>query len=214
MANQENYGKARAVWFGVVDVLILLILIGFVCSMFLIDGNNQNNGSDSSECLIFAVSVQAPYEKDLFHQEGGGNAVSLTLQDSEVSFGRLLLGDDGVFYVECEISAVERSEDREGLWMLGDTVLMSGEVLLVESQLADFSVTILSTPIKGVSGSAGTTEEQKETTADPTFDVTDDEGTTEAEDSEEPSDTSDLTSEEVEATDDAAARENADAQSP
>ena len=54
--------------------------------------------------------------------------------------------------------------DREivSLWMLGDTVLMSGEVLLVESQLADFSITILSTPVQGISGSAGTTAETSE----------------------------------------------------
>lgn len=162
MAKQNGPGKARAVWFGVVDVMILLIIAGFICSMFLIDGKHKDENVTSPEKLIFAVSVQSPYQKELFVQESGGTAVPLTLRDSETVFGNLILGDDGVFYVECELSVVEHSEDREGLWMLGDTVLMSGEVLLVESQLADFSITILSTPVQGISGSAGTTAETSE----------------------------------------------------
>ena len=153
MSNQIENGKARAVWFGVVDVMILLILVGFICSMFLLDGTTSSQDDDSQDRLVFSVSVQAPYNEALFHQEGGDNFVSLRISGSEATFGNLYLAENGMFYLECDLSSVDASEDREGLWMLGDTVLMSGALLKVESELADFAVTVLSVPITAPSGS-------------------------------------------------------------
>ena len=167
MSNPAENGKARAVWFGIVDVMILLILAGLICSMFLIDGDTDAGHEASGECLVFSVAVQMPYDKALFLQEGNGDAVSLSIRGNEDPFGNLILGDDGVFYVECDLVAVDASQDREGLWMLGDTVLMSGALLQVESELADFTVTVLSVPVRATEGSAGTTEVPTETTDGP-----------------------------------------------
>ena len=153
MSNPVETGKARAVWFGVVDVMVFLILAGFICSMFLLDGTIKEQNEDSQECLVFSVSVQAPYDDSLFLQEGGGQSVSLRIAGGQTVFGSLHLSENGVFYVECDLFAVDESEDREGLWMLGDTVLMSGALLRVESELADFSFTVLSVPVKAPAGS-------------------------------------------------------------
>lgn len=152
MSNPVENEKARAVWFGVVDIMILLILVGFICSMFLMDGRTNQQNDNSQDCLVFSVSVQSPYHETLFRQEGGGASVSLRVADGTTAFGSLYLAENGIFYVECDLSAVDASEDREGIWMLGDTVLMSGALLNVESELADFSVTILSVPVIAPSG--------------------------------------------------------------
>lgn len=167
MARTLERKKARAVWFGIVDVMILLILIAFGASLFLIDGYDDGVDEGSTERLVFAVSVQSPYHKDLFLQEGDGAAVALRARGASENFGVLLLGDNGVFYVECDLSAVDPSEDREGLWVLGETVLMRGALLEVESELADFSLTVLSSPERAQTGSVGTTEPLPETTAEP-----------------------------------------------
>ncbi len=167
MAKPIENRKARAVWFGLVDMVIILILAGFIASMFLLDGPEGNTGEESPEKLIFSVSVQSPYGEELFLQEGRGGAVSIRLSGSTDYFGRIVHGDDGIFYVECELSAVRLSEDREGLWLLGETLLMTGESISVESELADFTITVTSAPVKAITGSVGTTEPLPETTADP-----------------------------------------------
>lgn len=154
----EN-GKATFAWFGIVDILIILILAGFIASLFLIDktGGGDDEKSDDPR-LTFAVAVQDPYDVDLFLQEGKGQAIPLRFNENETAFGWLLLGDDGQFYVECAGSMVRASEDLSGLWYLEDTMLLNGTVLSVQSKLADFSVTLLTLPELLPPGSAGTTE--------------------------------------------------------
>lgn len=153
----EN-GKGRSVWFGFIDILILLLLAAFICSTFFF-GDNEEDTESSAQRLVFSVSLHAPYDTELFLQEGNGNAVPVRLDGKNEVFGVLLLGEDGVFYVECDLNAVEESEDREGLWILGETVLFRGSVLAVQSEIADFSLTILSLPTVAGAGSVGTTEE-------------------------------------------------------
>lgn len=169
----EN-GKAASVWFGIVDILIILILAGFIASLFLIDetggGSDEN---DDAPRLTFAVAVQAPYDVDLFLQEGKGEAIPLRFDGGSDAFGWLFLGDDGQFYVECVRSAVRSSEDLAGLWYLGDTMLLNGTTLSVQSKLADFSVTLLTLPELTTPGSVGTTEALPTDTEEPVDDDVD-----------------------------------------
>ena len=167
MAKTVKGGRARAVWFGLVDVVIILIVAGFIASMFLFDSPEGEREEISPEKLVFAVTVQSPYGEELFLQEERDGMVAIRLSGSESFFGSIFRGDDGMFYVWCELSTVQPSKDREGLWLLGETVLMTGESLRVESELADFTITVHSAPVKVFPGSVGTTEPIPETTEEP-----------------------------------------------
>ena len=145
MSKSYESSKSTAVWFGIVDILIILILAGFLCSLFLVDETGTADDADA-EKLSFAVSVQAPYSEALFWQEGRGNPIALRFEETETPFGWLHRGEDGSYYVECALSAVRASEDLKGLWYLEDTVLLTGTTLSVQSELANFSVTILTLP--------------------------------------------------------------------
>lgn len=172
MNKSHENGKASSGWFGFVDILIILILAGFIASIFLIDKTGGGNDEDSdAPRLTFAVSVQTPYDEDLFLQEGKGEAIPLRCDGGEDTFGWLFLGDDGVFYVACARSAVRSSEDLAGLWYLGDTMLLNGTTLSVQSRLADFSVTLLTLPELMPQGSAGTTEAVSADTEEPSESV-------------------------------------------
>jgi hypothetical protein len=155
MAKSVENAKARAVWFGIVDLMIVLLVIGFVCSLFLIQSNRSAYGEETDERLVFSVTIQSPYTTELFFREGGGAPIPLRNEKNGTVFGNLICGEDGIFYVECELSAVKESEDKSGVWMLGDTVLMNGTGLAVETELAIFSVTLSSVPGKMTKGTAG-----------------------------------------------------------
>lgn len=168
MYKPSENSKANAVWFGVVDIFIILILAGFICSLFLIDKTGGGHEDDpDEELLVFSVEVQAPYNEALFLQEGDGEPIKLFLHGSDMPIGSLILGDDGYFYVECTLSSVRASEDMKGMWYLGDTILLTGTVLSVQSELADFSVKILSIPETALPGSVGTTDAATEGTEAP-----------------------------------------------
>lgn len=155
MAKSVENAKARAVWFGIVDLMIVLLVIGFICSLFLIRGNRTAYGEETDERLVFSVTIQQPYTAELFFREGGGAPIPLRNEENGTVFGNLISGEDGVFYVECVLSAVKESEDKSGVWMLGDKVLMNGTSLAVETELAIFSVTLNSVPAKLLKGTAG-----------------------------------------------------------
>lgn len=150
--------KTNAVWFGLVDFLILLIVGGIISSLFLVEKTAGLDRDDpNAEILAFSVEVKSPYDEALFRQEGNGEPITLSLDGAAEPFGKMYLGEDGLFYVECQLSAVRASEDEDGLWYLGKNILMSGTTLSVKSALSDFSVTVVSSPVRVSPGTLGTT---------------------------------------------------------
>lgn len=163
--------NGSSLWFVVVDILIILLLAGFIASLFLIEETGGGDDADPEvERLIFAVTVEDIYDESLFLQEGNGNPILLRFNEGDSVFGWLSYGQDGQFYVECARSAVRESQDLDGLWYLGDTMLLNGTVLSVKSALADFSVTIISLPQLALPGTVGTTEDSPEEEREPISD--------------------------------------------
>lgn len=155
--------NGSSLWFVVVDILIILLLAGFIASLFLIEKTGGGDDADPEvERLTFAVAVEEIYDESLFLQEGNGAPIPLRFNEGEDVFGWLSYGQDGQFYVECARSAVRESQDLDGLWYLGDTMLLNGTVLSIQSTLADFSVTIISLPQLALPGTVGTTEDSCE----------------------------------------------------
>ena len=185
--------KNSSLWFVVVDILIILLLAGFIASLFLIEKTGGGDDADPDvERLTFAVSVHEPYDEALYLQEGKGNPISLRFYEGEDVFGWLTLGDDGQFYIECARSSVRASEDLDGLWYLGDTMLLNGTVLSIRSALADFSVTVVSLPQLMLPGEVGTTEERPPEVDDPNPEIGEDEPTSDDETGDELSSSEDV----------------------
>lgn len=180
--------KSSSLLFVVVDILIIFLLAGFIASLFLIKKTGGGDDADPNAVrLVFAVSVQDLYDESLFLQEGEGAPIPLRFNEGEDVFGWLSYGQDGQFYVECARSAVRKSNDLEGLWYLGDTMLLNGTVLSIQTSLADFSVTVISLPQLALPGTVGTTEDEPTEEGDPLPDNKDDEVVTTDGVEEEPS---------------------------
>ncbi len=163
--------KSSSLWFIMVDILIILLLAGVIASLFLLDKTGGGNDEDLDvERLTFAVTVEDPYDVSLFLQEGKGVPIPLRFSEGENPFGWLSYGQDGQFYIECARSFVRASEDLDGLWYLGETMLLNGTALSVQSALADFSVTVVSLPRLMLPGTAGTTESAPADTNEPSAD--------------------------------------------